>query len=591
MVELRPYQKDLLSWTETALANPKARVMMQLPTGGGKTRIAGELLTRWLKDGQKAVWLTHRNELASQTCQVLNDTGIRATNTLPWDVDDPAPVRKGGVVILMAQTVSRRNRFDGVWNKYASTDLLVIDEAHHAIAEGWKRAINQWPGRVVGLTATPWRLAKYQGFQHLFDTLILGPQIKEMQADGWLANSRVLMPAPDELILGGQPTSNGDYNEKGIELANQDRPNVMTGGALQYWQEHAQDRQTIVYAVSVDHAQNLAAIFNDVGVPSAIIIGDTPLEERARRIRRFSDGELKVLVNVAVATEGFDLPDAACVLLARPTMSLSLYLQMVGRGLRPKSNGDNCLVLDLAGNVERHGLPDNERHWSLEPRGQETEGDAPPVVRCPDCEGVSPAASHNCQFCENPFGKICHRCGAWRAWKRWSAETYCGGAHDLVCNSCHFDAHKLPNLPFERGLGEILKEELSECEREVNPSSLHTLEDVRTRLCEVAENMVHAKMIGDMATFHRMTNQLRRLLRRETQLDKDKSKELTAEFKTVIEPVFRMWATSMNEKVLKDGKITKLFLDLEYKRMSYSWETKDEVYTSKVVPVSAWRDL
>ena len=427
----------------------------------------------------------------------------------------------------MAQTVSLRNRCEGVWEEYNSKDLLVIDEAHHVAAPGGERAIDQWPGRVVGLTATPWRLAKTQGFNHLFDRLILGPQINDMQSNGWLANAQVLMPDSDELILGGVPASNGEYAESKIEGLNKDR-HIWTGGALEYWQEHAQDRQTIVYAVTTGHAEGLAAIFNNADVPAAVILGYTPSEVRAERIRQFSNGELKVLVNVAVATEGFDLPDASCIVLTRPTMSLSLYLQMVGRGLRPKHSGSNCLVLDLAGNVERHGLPSDERQWSLEPRGRNTEGDDPPVVRCPHCESVSPAASHNCQLCEGPFGKSCQRCGEWRPWKRWSAETYCGDRHDLVCNRCHLDAHRYTTLRFDERLKEMLKPELTS-RPDVDLYSLHTLEDVRDRLCEVAESLVYANNIGEMGIFNRMTEQLRKLLRREARLKKARDEEIEAE--------------------------------------------------------------
>ena len=487
MTELRDYQLDLLKRTQESLAAPSARVMVQLPTGGGKTRIAADLLRWWLSGEGKAVWLTHRNELSDQTCQVLNSSSVRAVNRLEWPTDAPAPTWRGGVVILMAQTVSRRNRFDGVWRGYNSGDLLIIDEAHHATAAGWERAIHQWPGPVVGLTATPWRLSKTEGFTHLFDELILGPQVKDMQAQGWLAKAQVLMPDHDDLILGGEPAYNGDYSESGIELANQGR-DIWTAGALRFWQEYAQGRQTIVYAVSKAHAENLTAILKDANVPAGVLLGDTPLEERARWIKQFSDGTLKVLVNVAVATEGFDLPDAACVVLTRPTLSLALYLQMVGRGLRPKTDGGNCLILDLAGNVERHGFPEEEREWSLEARGHQDEDGRPPVVRCPDCSGVSPAASHYCLECGNPFGKDCGRCGKWRAWQTWSAETYCGDDHDLVCNRCHFDAHELANLAedLSEGLKEVLR---NERQPDVNPASLNTLEGIDARLEELYEHM------------------------------------------------------------------------------------------------------
>lgn len=136
---------------------------------------------------------------------------------------------------------------------------------------------------------------------------------------------------------------------------------MMTAQALLFWQNHAQRRQTIIYAVSVDHAHNLAAVFNDAGISVGVMLGDTPSLERDELIADFKDEKLKVLVNVALATEGFDLPDAGCVVLARPTKSLALYLQMVGRGLRPKYDDGNCTLLDLAGNSLRLGLPEDHR--------------------------------------------------------------------------------------------------------------------------------------------------------------------------------------------------------------------------------------
>lgn len=515
MVELRDYQQDLLERAQDALAIPKARALMQLPTGGGKTRIAAALLYWWLGNGRKAVWLTHRTELSNQTSGVLNKSSVRAVNTLEWYVDDPAPTCQSGVVILMAQTVSRRNRFDGVWRRYNPQDLLIIDEAHHATADGWSRAIRQWPGSVVGLTATPWRLSKTEGFDHLFDTLILGPQISDLQAQGHLANAKVLMPEPDDLILGGEIATTGDYSEAGIAGANQGRE-VWTAGVLRFWQQHAPDRQTIVYAVSVAHAQNLMAVFKEANIPAAALLGDTPLPEREQSIKRFSDNRLKVLVNVAVATEGFDLPDAACVVLTRPTLSLALYLQMVGRGLRAKSDGGNCLILDLAGNVERHGFPEDNREWSLAPRGQQDGLGSKPVVRCPECAGVSPAASHHCRECGHPFGKDCGRCGKWRAWQTWSAETDCGDTHELVCNLCHLDAHELSDLP--EGLKEAIRAQLAEGQMEVNPNQLQTLEEFRDSLSEVAEALVNANKVDDFAAFNRLTKQMRSVLRQERRI-------------------------------------------------------------------------
>ena len=456
-MELRPYQQDLLGRVQGALAsNPEVRLMMQLPTGGGKTIIAGALLEDWLTGGRKAVWLTHRKELAKQTEKMLTEAGVSAITNVRWTPGEGAPAMAGGVVILMAQKVSLQTARREVWNQYRPTDLMIVDEAHHAAAKGWERAIRQWPGPVVGMTATPWRLSEKEGFDHIFDELLCGPQVEELQKLRSLCNCQVLLPPPEQRIIGGDVDRTlGDYTESGIEQANLAHPNIMTAGALQFWREHAGNRQTIAYAVSKKHARNLTSVFNDAGIPAAVLLSETPRAERDAAIDGFKEGRVKVLVNVLIATEGFDLPDAACILIARPTMSLAIYLQMVGRGLRPKPDDGNCIILDLAGNSVTHGLPEEKREWLMQPRGKTTAG-AAPVVRCEKCSTVSPSASQNCQQCGEPFGKDCKRCGKWRAWKRWEFENHCGDAHELVCDLCHIDAHIQAHLPVEPPLDKLV---------------------------------------------------------------------------------------------------------------------------------------
>lgn len=453
-MELRKYQADLLKKCHLALLDSQApRVMMQLPTGGGKTRIAGKLLFKWLKYGRKAVWLTHRRELVTQTLNMLREDSVRAKE-IPWIPGTKAPSTSNGVVILMAQTVTRRLGGVDIWGSYSEDDLMIIDEAHHAAAPGYAKAMSQWKGPVLGMTATPWRLSTKEGFDHLFNGLICGPQVENLQSDGWLCNAKVLSPPEDELILGGQVDSTGEYFEAGIEEANRDRQ-VWTAGALRFWEQHAKGRPTIVYAVSVNHAKNLVDVFDDAEIPSDVLLGETKPTERQIMIGRFKQGNLKVLVNVAVATEGFDLPDASCVLLTRPTMSLALYLQMVGRGMRPKPDSGNCLILDMAGNTMRHGLPEEDKEWSLRPRGEIGPPGEAPLIRCEKCEALSAASSHKCTNCGRPFGEECGRCGAWRAWKRWDLRNWCGTRHQLVCDFCHYDAHIEANLPVTEELEEL----------------------------------------------------------------------------------------------------------------------------------------
>ena len=519
MIELRDYQQDLLVQMHRALASTRvARIMLQLPTGSGKTRIAGELLSGWLKDGRKAVWLTHRKELATQTEGMLREAGVTATANMQWTPRTNAPTLLNGVVILMAQTVSRRNGRANVWDGYNRSDLMIIDEAHHATADGWARAIKQWSGPVVGMTATPWRLSQREGFDHLFKELHCGPQVAALQSDKWLCQARVMLPPEGERVQAGQVDYTGDYSESGIELANEDR-DVWTAGALRFWQKHCKNRQTVVYAVSVRHAQNLVAMFSDAGVPTGVLLGDTPTAERSRLLHEFQDGTIKALVNVAVATEGFDLPDAACVMLTRPTMSLSLYLQMVGRGLRPKQDDGDCVILDLAGNSLRHGLPDEERDWSLQPRCEQPSVESP-VVLCQECASLSPLGSHQCRNCGAPFGEPCGRCGAWRAWIRCSRKTVCGKAHDLVCDLCHYDAHIQARLPVTEELKELamlanddelsphrdpfLKNFLEEERRRIDGSAEDRKEELRfligVRESELADDNVLYKLFENHLT-------------------------------------------------------------------------------------------
>ena len=372
--------------------------------------------------------------------------------------------------------------------------------------------MRQWPGPIVGMTATPWRLSEKEGFDHLFGGLLCGPQTADLQSLGSLCDAQVFIPPPEERIAGGAVGSIGDYTESGIERANRDRPDIMTAGALAFWQRHADNRQTIAYAVSVDHAHNLVDVFNDSGIRAAVILGDTNREERDKAIGGFRDGSIKVLVNVIVATEGFDLPDASCIIIARPTMSLALYLQMVGRGLRPKPDGGDCILLDLAANAVTHGLPEDYREWSLEPRGAQKDGGEAPVVVCPDCGVASPASSHHCRGCGYAFGKVCERCGRWRSYRRrWQYETHCGDAHQLVCDLCHIDAHIQAHLPVAPPLNQLV--ELYDPEDEMTfPSAVEIDDELAAGLLALFKELLEQERQSIAGADDSRREELRRMI-------------------------------------------------------------------------------
>ena len=455
--------------------------MLQLPTGGGKTVIGGVLLAHWLADNRKAVWLTHRKELAEQTRGMLTDAGVSARTNIRWPPGTDAPAMAGGVVILMAQTVGRRTDKRQVWNRYNPDDLMVIDEAHHATAD--------------------------------------------LQAHDppFLCSARVLLPVVERRIAGGAVDHGlGDYTEAGIAQANRDDPDVMTAGALAFWRQHAINRPTIAYAVSVDHAHNLVSVFNDAGVRAVVILGDTERRARDWAIAGFRDGSVKVLVNVVVATEGFDLPDASCVIIARPTLSLALYLQMVGRGLRPKSDRGDCLILDLAANALTHGLPEKRQEWSLAARGAPALG-APPVVWCPTswCGVASPAASHHCLGCGHAFGKDCNRCGRWRAHKRWQYEGHCGDGHARVCDLCHIDAHIRAHLPIAPPLDELVGQHDPEDAMTLS-SDVEIDDELASRLSALFKELLEAERQSIAGASDARRNELRRWIsQRQSALNDD----------------------------------------------------------------------
>ena len=301
-----------------------------------------------------------------------------------------------------------------------------------------------------------------------------------------MAPSRVFAPSLDDRIIGGEVGQLNDFTEGGIERANDQF--VMTTLAVNFWRNMAADRQTVAYAVSKGHATNLVHTFKERGIAAASILSDTSPYDREQAIEDFKNGKLTVLVNVAVATEGFDLPDAACIMITRPTKSLALYLQMVGRGLRPKPDGGACLILDLAGNAEEHGLPEAEREWSLAPRGNPPTGD-PPVRYCHECYFAAHPARHNCPECGTDLGKPCPRCGRFCPWSRWAEENGCPHEHETVCDYCHQDAHSAI------GIGSRSRRRCDYCRRN-RPLNQWTLELVcqvnHEPVCDDCDDNLHS---------------------------------------------------------------------------------------------------
>ena len=420
-MELRDYQRADVGALMNELAADGARVMYQLPTGGGKTTVAGEVVAEYLdaNAGARCVWLTHRIELVRQS----GDRLIGAHGV------DPMRLR----VLSPLKAVNRLKGVGGVLAPQAR-DLLVCDEAHHTPAGSWSRVLEAWQGPALGLTATPWRMSLKEGFDHLWTVLHCGPTVKELTAQGYLAPSRVVT-TPDSMrhVLGKGFAGGGDFS-RNATWADEENRVALLGGGLR-WAERYDWSRILVYALSVAHATEFSELALESGYKVGLILGKQPQESaadydraRARAMESFRSGDVDMLVNCEVLTEGVDIPDADAALVLRPTRSLALWLQMCGRVLRPAAGKAHGLILDATDNHRRLDLPDADRQWSLEPRERLKKPGDPILKTCrgtpdgeyPGCETLNYAGRHDCEACEAPFGKGCDQCGRFRSWRDWT---------------------------------------------------------------------------------------------------------------------------------------------------------------------------
>lgn len=374
-MQLRPYQQQAIADLRLAYRAGARAPLLVLGTGAGKTVIAAEILRSLEARNRSAIVLVHRRELITQTANKLTAAavphGIIAAGTQHSD----APIQVASV-----QTLIRR-----LGSIDTPPDLIVIDEAHHATAGSWKRVLDHWPDALrLGVTATPVRLDGC-GLSAVFDRLVLGPSVANLVRDGFLCAARIYAP-PVVADLSHLRRRAGDFAADDAATA-MDRPTV-TGDAIAHYQRLATGQRAIAFCCNVQHAEHVAASFNAAGIPAATLLGSTDPLRRDATVASFAAGDLQVLVTVDVVSEGFDIPAAGCAILLRPTQSLGLYLQQVGRVLRPAPGKPHAVILDHVGNVHRHGWPDDHRDWSLDDRvaRSRSAGEQAPTVRtCPQC--------------------------------------------------------------------------------------------------------------------------------------------------------------------------------------------------------------
>ena len=402
-IELFDYQEVMKSRIEKALCLHRS-VMAQMPTGTGKTVLLASVVESFLREHSNCkVWIVaHRRELVSQIRETIERVFSKITpslftikegstshpdplssgareETAPPRRSEPLRSKVGGPSKVSPDCLSasafnvpiKAVSIQWLSKHYDEIEeepgLIVIDEAHHALAKTYKEMWERFPkAKFLGLTATPCRL-NGKGFTDLFDVLVQSWDVPEFISKGRLAtydfvsikSDGVTQRLIDSLQKRG---ADGDYQNKEMDMLLNKKPSIER--LYRSLEEFGKDRKGIVYAINISHAQKITKLYQDYGVKAIAIDSKTPATERQQDIEAFKKGDIQVLVNVDIFSEGFDCPDVEFVQLARPTLSLAKYLQMVGRGLRVAKGKKNCVIIDNVGLYRVFGLPSQVWNWN-----------------------------------------------------------------------------------------------------------------------------------------------------------------------------------------------------------------------------------
>lgn len=398
--ELRPYQAEARRELAAAFASGRRSILFQCATGGGKTVTAADILHGVERKGKRGLFLLPRRELVYQTADKLAHYGVTPGIIMAGEeMDYRRSIQLASFDTLHARAI-RREKI-----QLPSADVVLVDEAHLSLAETRKNILARYhESFLVGLTATPAR-GDGKPLGAIYKHLILSWPVARMIAEGYLVPVRYF--APSEIDLTGVRVQRGDYVETELEQR-LDKPKLI-GDIVDNWMRIAPDRRTVVFCVTRSHSRHVCEEFKRRGIAAEHVDGETPQDERAAILKRVASGQTQVLCNVFVASYGLDIPVLDCAVLARPTKSLVLYLQIAGRVLRPVYAPGaalataeqriaaflkkDALIIDHAGAVAEHGFVDDPVPWTLHgdesiseaKRKQEAERHEPKEIRCSAC--------------------------------------------------------------------------------------------------------------------------------------------------------------------------------------------------------------
>jgi DNA repair protein RadD len=384
---LYDYQEKAVAEIRQHIAAGTRRILLVAPTGSGKGTLATWMIHSAVARGKRILFLVNRRELVKDTSKRLDKLGVDHGVIM-----GSHPRRKPWLSVHVASidTLHRRKPLP-------PADLIFCDECHLSITDIWRNVLDQYSCPVLGMTATPVR-ADGRGLGEFFNAMVQGPSTAELMRRGFLVRGRIFAPsAPD---MTGVKVSGGEYNQKQLAVAAD--TSKLTGDLVAHWIRLGRGRPTVAFAVSVEHSRHIVEQFAAKGFRAVHVDAQTPDDERDRIWSGLAGGSIDVCSSVGVISYGWDVPPVSCAILARPTKSLALFLQQVGRVLRTHPSKSDALILDHAGCCLEHGFPDDEREWTLDGEGsgsKRSKDDAPSVRMCKACWAAYRATLAACPYC------------------------------------------------------------------------------------------------------------------------------------------------------------------------------------------------
>jgi DNA repair protein RadD len=386
-MNLRPYQSKAVEEIRDQYRNGKKSTLLVLPTGGGKTIVFSYICKAAIDKNKKVLILVHRDSLFKQTSKTLQTFNVQ------HGLIGAGYSANYNYTCQVAKIGSLINRM-----QYFNPDLIIVDEAHHAVSPTYKKIIQYYnKASILGVTATPCR-TDGTGLGDVFNSIVIGSSIQELTDLGYLVRPRIFIP-PNNLQLGRVKVTAGDYNKK--ELEQEINKSAITGNAVEHYRMLCDGVPAVVFCVSVKHSIDVANEFKSAGYSAESIDGSMQQKDIDRILSDLASSRLQIVTSCDLISEGTDIPAIGCAILLRPTKSESLYLQQVGRALRTCDGKDSCIILDHVNNVKDHGHPLADRDWSLDGKKKKKKKDSEPDIKFKVCQ--------KCYFVHNVAK--CPECG------------------------------------------------------------------------------------------------------------------------------------------------------------------------------------